>query len=96
MKNGVLEGVASVEGRESRRFRFAPAMPFAALTRRGSRWPPGSLLISAVVMPKHEAAMQIVRWLNELAMVGVFSSFWPRLCTPLCNTTKGCRRGEIS
>lgn len=47
-------------------------MPFAALIRSGSRWPPGSLLILAVVMPKHEAAIQIVRRLNELAMVGVF------------------------
>lgn len=47
-------------------------MPFAALIRSGSRWPPGSLLIAAVVMPKHEAAIQIVRRLNELAMVGVF------------------------
>lgn len=72
MKNGVIEGMAGVEGRESRRFRFAPAMPFAAPIHRGSRWPPGSLLILAVVMPKHEAAIQIVRRLNELAMVGVF------------------------
>jgi hypothetical protein len=45
---------------------------FAALTHRGSRWPPGSLLILAVVMPKHEVAIQIARRLNELAMVGVF------------------------
>ncbi len=47
-------------------------MPFAALIRSGSRWPPGFLLIAAVVMLKHEATIQIVRRLNELAMVGVF------------------------
>jgi hypothetical protein len=53
MKNGVIEGWLEWRIRKFRRFRFAPAMPFAALIRSGSRWPPGSLLIPAVVMPKH-------------------------------------------
>ena len=48
------------------------AVAAAALISSGSRWPPGSLLILAMVMPRHEAAIQITRRLNELAMVGVF------------------------
>ncbi|MGY4024175.1 hypothetical protein, partial [Aeromonas sobria] len=47
MKNGVIEGMVGVEGRASRRFRFAPAIPFAAPIHRGSRWPPRSTVAAA-------------------------------------------------
>ncbi len=72
MKNGVLEGWRAWREGNPVASGLLRQCPFAAPIHRGSRWPPGSLLILAVVMPKHEAAMQIVRWLNELAMVGVF------------------------
>ena len=76
MKNDVIEGMAGMYLHIAKRIPAASGLlrqcPFAASICSGSRWPPGSLLILAMVMPRHEAAIQIARRLNELAMVGVF------------------------
>lgn len=71
-ENDVIEGMASMYWHIAKRSPAASGLlrqcSFAASICSGSRWPPGSLVMTSVAMPERKAAIQITRWLNGLVL----------------------------
>jgi len=63
MKNGVIAGMAGMFRHIAKRSPAASGLlrqcPFVASICSGSRWPPGSLVMTSVAMPEHKAAIKI-------------------------------------